>query len=69
MEKKEQRERGFRGVGGDFDGVGMGRRQEVGVVEDEGLDEKYVGYDGAEVKDEFEKDVKVLERNVKSMEL
>ena len=69
MEKKEQKERRFPGVGVDFDGVGIGRRQEVGVVEDEGLDEKYMGRDGGEVKDEFEKDVKVLERSVKSMEL
>ena len=69
MEKKEQRERGFAGVGVDVDGVGMGRRQEVGVVEEEGMDEKYRGHDGGEVKDEFEKDVKVLERSVRSMEL
>ena len=69
MEKKEQRERGFAGVGVDVDGVGMERRQEVGVIEDVGLDEKYMGHDGGEVKDEFEKDVKVLERSVRSMEL
>ncbi len=69
MEKKEQKMQGFPGVGADFEGVGMGRRQEVGVVEDEGLDEKYMGRDGGEVKDEFEKDVKVLEKSVRSMEL
>ena len=70
MEKREQKERGFSGVGGDFDGVGRGRSQEVGVVEEEeGMDEKYLGRDGEEVKDGFEKDVKVLERSVRSMEL
>ena len=70
MEKKEQKERGFPGVGVDVGGVGMGKRQEIGVVENEGMDEKYFGRDGAEVtQDEFEKDVKVLERSVKSMEL
>ena len=70
MEKKEQKERGFAGVGGDFDGMGMGRKQEVGVVEEEeGLDERYLGRGGEEVKDGFEKDVKVLERSVRSMEL
>ena len=69
MEKKEQRERGFAGVGVDVDGMGMERRQEVGVVEEEGMEEKYMGRDGGETKDEFEKDVKVLERSVRSMEL
>ena len=70
MEKKEQKERGFPAVGGQVDGVNMGRRQEVGVVGEVGADEKYFGHDGAEVtQDEFEKDVKVLERSVKSMEL
>ncbi|KAK0512889.1 hypothetical protein JMJ35_004906 [Cladonia borealis] len=69
MGKKEQKERGLSGVGVGFDGVGMGRTQEVGVVEDEGLDEKYMVRDGGEVKDEFEKDVKVLERSVRSLEL
>ena len=69
MEKKAQRRQGFPGVGADFDGGGMGRRQEVGVVEDEGLDEKYRGRDGGEVKDGFEKDVKVLEKSVRSIEL
>ena len=70
MEKKEQKERGLDGVGGDFEGLGMGmgRKQEVGVVE-EGADEKYMVRDGGEGKDEFEKDVKVLERSVGSMEL
>ncbi len=69
MEKKAQKEQGFPSVGVDFDGVGIGRRQEVGVVEDEGLDEKYMGHDGVQVKNEFEKDVKVLEKSVRSMEL
>ena len=69
MEKKGQRERGFAGVDVGFESVGMGERQEVGVVEDEGLDEKYLGRDGGEVKDEFEKEVKVLERSVRSMQL
>ena len=69
MEKKEQKERVISGVGGDFDGVGMGRTQEVGVVEDEGLEEKHLGRDGGERKEDFEKDVKVLERSVKSLEL
>lgn len=70
MEKREQKERGFPAVDGQVDGVGMGRRQEVGVVEDVGMDEKLHGRDGAEVtQDEFEKDVKILERSVKSMEL
>ena len=70
MEKKEQKERGFAGVGGDVGGVGMGRRQEIGVVEDEGMDEKCFGRDGEEVaQDQFEKDVKVVERSVRSMEL
>ena len=70
MEKKEQKERGFPAVGGQVDGMGLGRRQEVGVVENEGMDEKYYGRDGGEVtQDEFEKDVKVLERSVRSLEL
>ena len=69
MEKKEQKERGLSGVGVGFDGVGLGKTQEVGVVEDEGLDEKYVVRDGGEVKNDFEKDVKVLERSVRGMEL
>ena len=69
MEKKEQKERGFAGVGGDFDGVRIGGRQEVGVVVEEGLDEKFLGREGEVVKDGFEKDVKVLERSVRSMEL
>ena len=70
MEKKEQKERGFPALGGQVDSVGMGRRQEVGVIEEVGAEEKYFGRDGAEVtQDEFEKDVKVLERSVKSLEL
>ena len=69
MAKKEQKQRELSGVNVDFDGVGMGRTQEVGVVEDEGLDEKYLGREGGEVKDGFEKDVKVLERSVRSLEL
>ena len=69
MAKKEQKQRGLSGAVGDYDGVGMGRTQEVGVVEDEGLDEKYMGREGGEVKDGFEKDVKVLERSVRSLEL
>lgn len=70
MERKEQRERGFPGVGVNVDGVGMVGRQEVGVVERQGIDEKYFGPDGREVaEDEFEKDVKVFEINVRSIEL
>ena len=69
MEKKQQKERGFLSAGIDVDNVGMGGRQEVGFVEDEHLDEQYMGRAGGEAKDEFEKDVKVLERSVKSMEL
>ena len=70
MEKKEQKEREFPSIGVHIDGVGMRRRQEVGVVENEGMDEKYFGRDGGEVtQDAFEKDVKVLERSVKNMEL
>ena len=70
MERKEQKERAFPALGGQVDGMGLGRRQEVGVVEDVGVDEKYFDHDGGEVtQDEFEKDVKVLERSVKSIEL
>ena len=70
MEKKEQKERGFPAVGGHVDGMEMGRRQEVGVVEEGGLDEKYSGFDGGEMaQDGFERDVKVLERSVRGMEL
>ena len=70
MEKKEQKERALSGAGIDIDAVGIGGRQEVGVVEDRGMDEKYFGHDGGEVtQNEFEKDVKVLERSVRSMEL
>ena len=66
MEKKEQKERVFPAVGSQV----HGRRQEVGVFEDGGLDERYFGFDGEEVtQDEFEKDVKVLERSVRGMEL
>ena len=67
--KKEQKQRGLSGANVDFDGVSMGRTQEVGVVEDEGLDEKYLVRNGGELKDGFEKDVKVLERSVRSLEL
>ena len=70
MEKKVQKERGLTGAGVGIDGTEMSRRQDVGVVEDAGVDEKYFGHDGGEVtQNEFEKDVKVLERSVKSMEL
>lgn len=70
MEKKEQKAQGLLGTGVDVAGLGMDRRQEVGVVDDGGLDEKYFGHDGGEVtQDEFKKDVKVVERSVRSMEL
>ena len=69
MEKKQQKERGVLGAGIDVDNMGIGGRQEIGFVEDEHLDEKYMCRAGSEAADEFEKDVKVLERSVKSMEL